>query len=100
MLPMTILEDDKSLITTIGMMYDIQCLKYNVRGELYAIIDNKRNKVISEIEINQFQDNIEIEELIERLLLIDKIVKRKIESDKNKTISEAELDNEIKEWLN
>ena len=51
-------------------------------------------------QIASFPDKLEIEDLIERLLLIDKLEKRKIESDNDATISEDELDNEIKGWLN
>lgn len=51
-------------------------------------------------QIESLPDKLDIEELIERLLLIDKIVKRKIESDNNETISEEQLDSEIKEWQN
>jgi hypothetical protein len=51
-------------------------------------------------QIEKFPDELEIEELIERLLLIDKLEKRKIESDDNNTISEDELDKEIKGWFN
>ncbi|NNF33384.1 MAG: hypothetical protein HKN68_04710 [Saprospiraceae bacterium] len=50
-------------------------------------------------QIESFPDELEIEELIERLLLIDKLEKRKIESDNDDTVSEGELDNEIKGWL-
>ncbi|HMS67292.1 MAG: hypothetical protein IPN72_16955 [Saprospiraceae bacterium] len=41
-----------------------------------------------------------MEDLIEKLYLIDKLEKRKIESSKDLTISEEELDVEIKQWLN
>lgn len=50
--------------------------------------------------IESLPDELEIEELIERLLLIDKIEKRKIESDNDETISEVDLDSEIKQWSN
>ncbi|MBP7642519.1 MAG: hypothetical protein KA767_04225 [Saprospiraceae bacterium] len=40
-----------------------------------------------------------MEDLIEKLYLIDKLEKRKIESSKDLTISEEELDVEIKQWL-
>jgi hypothetical protein len=48
--------------------------------------------------IDSFPDQMHIEELIEKLLLIDKIEKRIAESDKNDTISEEQLDAEIKSW--
>jgi len=40
-----------------------------------------------------------MEDLIEKLFLIDKLEKRKIESSNDETISEEELDVEIKQWL-
>lgn len=51
-------------------------------------------------QIESFPDKLEIEELIERLLLIDKLEKRTVESNQDETISEADLDKEIKGWLN
>ena len=47
-------------------------------------------------QIESFPDKLEIEDLIERLLLIDKLEKRKIESENDETISEDQLDIEIK----
>ena len=41
-----------------------------------------------------------MEELIEKLYFIVKLAKRKIKSSKDLTISEEELDVEIKQWLN
>ena len=51
-------------------------------------------------QIESLPDKLDIEDLIERLLLIDKIEKRKIESDNDNTISEEQLDKEIKGWQN
>ena len=51
-------------------------------------------------QIESLPDKLDIEDLIERLLLIDKIEKRKIESDNDNTISEEKLDKEIKGWQN
>ena len=49
-------------------------------------------------QIESFPEKLEIEELIEKLLLIDKIDSRIIESDNNKTITEEQLDEDIKTW--
>jgi len=51
-------------------------------------------------QIESFPEKINIEELIDRLLLINKIESRITESDENKTISEEKLDNEIASWSN
>jgi hypothetical protein len=51
-------------------------------------------------QIESFPDQLNIEELIEKLLLIDKIESRIIESDNDNTLSEVSLDDEIKAWSN
>lgn len=51
-------------------------------------------------QIESFPEKVNIEELIDRLLLINKIESRITESDENKTISEDQLDNEIASWSN
>lgn len=49
--------------------------------------------------IESLPDQVDIEDLIERLLLINKLTKRKVESENDDTISEEELDQEIEKWL-
>jgi hypothetical protein len=49
-------------------------------------------------QIESLPDSLDVEELIEKLLLINKIDNRIVESDNNKTISEEELDKEIQGW--
>lgn len=51
-------------------------------------------------QIESFPEKVNIEELIDRLLLINKIESRITESDRNSTISEEQLDNEIASWSN
>ena len=51
-------------------------------------------------QIESFPEKVNIEELIDRLLLINKIESRITESNENKTISEEQLDNEIASWSN
>jgi len=51
-------------------------------------------------QIESFPEKVDIEELIDRLLLINKIESRITESDENKTISAEQLDNEIESWSN
>lgn len=51
-------------------------------------------------QIDKFPDeNISIDELIERLLFIDKLEKRIQASENDETISQEELDKEMKEWF-
>jgi len=49
--------------------------------------------------IDDFPDEISIEEVIERLIFIEKLEKRLQESDKNETIDEDQLKNEIQQWF-
>lgn len=50
------------------------------------------------IQIESFPNELELEDLIERLLLVDKIEKRLIESENEDTISSEDLQVEIKRW--
>ena len=49
--------------------------------------------------IDDFPDEISIEEVIERLIFIEKLEERLQESDKNQTIDEDQLKNEIQQWF-
>jgi hypothetical protein len=51
------------------------------------------------IHIESFPDNISIDELIERLIFVEKLEQRISESIADKTISEDELKNEMAEWF-
>jgi len=50
-------------------------------------------------QIDEFPDEISIDEVIERLIMIEKIETRIQESENNKTISEDDLKNEMQEWF-
>ena len=50
-------------------------------------------------QIEQFPDNISMDEVIERLIMLEKIETRKQESDNNETIEENELKEEMKKWF-
>ena len=49
-------------------------------------------------EISKFPDRLDIDELIERLLFINKVEKRLVMSNSDDTISEEELEKEIAKW--
>ena len=49
--------------------------------------------------IDQFPDTISMDEVIERLIMLEKIETRKQESDNNETIEEDELKEEMKKWF-
>lgn len=50
-------------------------------------------------QIDQFPDNISMDEVIERLIMLEKIETRKQESDNKETIKEDELKEEMKKWF-
>ena len=50
-------------------------------------------------QIDKFPDQFSIEDLIEQLILIEKIETGNKQSENGEVISETELDNEIKKWF-
>jgi len=50
-------------------------------------------------QIDEFPDEISIDEVIERLIMIEKLEIRKQESDNNETITEDDLKNEMDQWF-
>ena len=50
-------------------------------------------------EIDKFPDEFSIDELIEKLILIEKIENGNRQSEKGEIISENEMDKEIEKWF-
>ncbi|UFH32830.1 hypothetical protein LNP04_03690 [Chryseobacterium sp. C-71] len=50
-------------------------------------------------QIDEFPDEISIDDVIERLIMIEKIETRIQESENNETISEENLKTEIEQWF-
>ncbi|RZJ46591.1 MAG: hypothetical protein EOO19_10215 [Chryseobacterium sp.] len=50
-------------------------------------------------QIDEFPDEISIDEVIERLIMIEKIETRIQESENNETISEENLKTEMEQWF-
>ena len=50
-------------------------------------------------QIEKFPEEFSIDELIDRLILIEKIEKGNIQSEKGEVISETDLDKEIIKWF-
>ncbi|AZA74129.1 hypothetical protein [Chryseobacterium indoltheticum] len=50
-------------------------------------------------QIDKFPDEISIDEVIERLIMIEKLETRIQESDENDTISEEDLKKEMGQWF-
>ena len=49
--------------------------------------------------INRFPSRLSIDELIDRLVFVEKLEKRIEQSKNNEIITEEELENEMKEWF-
>lgn len=49
--------------------------------------------------VNKFPAKLSIDELIDRLIFVEKLEKRIEQSKKGETITEQELENEMKEWF-
>lgn len=49
--------------------------------------------------IDSFPEQFSIDELIEKLILVDKINKGNQQSENNKVLSEDELDKEMSKWF-
>jgi len=56
-----------------------------------------KNKVLE--TVNTFSDSFSIDELIEKLIVLDRIDVGNNQSIKNEIISEEELDKNIEEWF-
>ncbi|WP_303918092.1 hypothetical protein [Draconibacterium sediminis] len=54
-------------------------------------------KVIS--ELNKFPEEFSMDELFEKLILMEKIDKAREQSARGDVVSEAELDYEVKKWF-
>ena len=55
-----------------------------------------REKVKAEIE--NLPEEFSIDELVERLILVEKVEKGILQSQRGEVISEAELDKEMEKW--
>lgn len=50
-------------------------------------------------QLEKLPEEFTLDDLVEQLILIQKVEQGLNDSDKNKVISEDELDNEIEEWF-
>jgi hypothetical protein len=51
------------------------------------------------LTLEQFPEQFSLEELIDKLILLDKIERGNIQSEKNEVINEEELENEMQKWF-
>ena len=51
------------------------------------------------LALEQFPEQFSLEELIDKLILLDKIERGNIQSEKNEVIKEEELENEMQKWF-
>lgn len=50
-------------------------------------------------QIDKFPEEFTIDELVERLILIEKVEKGMKQSERGEIISDTDLDNEIEKWF-
>lgn len=50
-------------------------------------------------QIENFPEQFSIDDLIERLILVEKIEKGKSQSENDEVLSESEFDEEMKKWF-
>ena len=50
-------------------------------------------------QIDKFPDKFSIDELVERLILIEKVENGLNQSDRGEIISDADLDKEVEKWF-
>ncbi len=51
------------------------------------------------LTLEQFPEQFSLEELIDKLILLDKIERGDIQSKNNEVINEEELENEMQKWF-
>jgi len=51
------------------------------------------------LTLEQFPDKFTLEELIDKVILLDKIERGNQQSEKNEVLNEAELENEMQKWF-
>jgi hypothetical protein len=51
------------------------------------------------LTLEQFPEQFSLEELIDKLILLDKIERGNLQSEKNEVINEEELENEMQKWF-
>lgn len=49
--------------------------------------------------IDQLPDQFSLDELIDKIILVDKINRGNLQSEKNETLSEEEVDKEMAKWF-
>lgn len=49
--------------------------------------------------ITKFPEHFSIDDLVDKMILLDKIEKGLLQADHNQVISDEELDKKIEEWL-
>ena len=49
--------------------------------------------------ITKFPEHFSVDDLVDKMILLDKIDKGLQQADNNQVISDEELDNKIEEWL-
>ena len=71
-------------------------------GEIDFFVSLQKNDMLTKANViktlTRFPDNFTIDDLVDEMILLDKIERGIQDADNGKVISEDELDNRIKEW--
>jgi len=51
------------------------------------------------LTLEQFPDEFTLEELIDKVILLDKIERGNLQSENNEVLNEEELENEMQKWF-
>jgi hypothetical protein len=51
------------------------------------------------LTLEQFPEQFSLEELIDKLILLDKIERGNLQSENNEVINQEELENEMQKWF-
>lgn len=57
------------------------------------------NKKQLALTLEQFPDEFTLEELIDKVILLDKIERGNQQSERNEVLNEEELENEMQKWF-
>jgi hypothetical protein len=77
--------------------------KEKIDLKLYLVEDLKKRTMLTKTrlkeQIEKFPEEFSIDDLVERLILIEKVETGMNQSERGDIISESDLDNEVEKWF-
>ncbi len=74
-------------------------IKISIFERIDKIMNDMLTKVRLKEQIDKFPDEFSIDELVEKLILIEKIETGNKQSENGEVITESEMENEIEKWF-